>query len=268
MSSPETVLDLPLTLDEQPWVDPPSLPPTDLPDSDGEPMESPWHAHSGPLLKAGLIMARGGHMTDYYVGVNMFVYYSWKQVRNNDFKGPDLYVALNVDGQKPRRYWAIWDEEGRYPDVILEFLSESTEKEDLGRKRAIYETTFRVLEYFCIAPQTAQLMGWRRAAEQYEPIPVSPDGRIWSETLQLWLGAWHGVFLAEEHTWPRWYHPNGELVLLPEESLRIRAEAEAQRAEAEAQRAEAEAQRAEAERQAKETAWAKLRELGIDPTTL
>jgi regulator of protease activity HflC (stomatin/prohibitin superfamily) len=76
------------------------------------------------------------------------------------------------------------------------------------------------------------------------------------------------VFLAEEHTWPRWYHPNGELVLLPEESLRIRAEAEAQRAEAEAQRAEAEAQRAEAERQAKETAWAKLRELGIDPTTL
>ncbi|HET6386979.1 MAG TPA: Uma2 family endonuclease, partial [Armatimonadota bacterium] len=49
-----------------------------------------------------------------------------------------------------------------------------------------------------------------------------------------------------------------------------RKEVEAQRAEAETSRKEAEAQRAEAqaEREARERAWAKLRELGIDPDTL
>ena len=100
-------------INDRPWVDPATLPPTDLPSDDGEPMESPWHAGSGSLLKAAYVAARGGVMTDYYVGVNMFVYYSWKQVRNLDFKGPDMFFANDVEGQKPRLYWAIWDEDGR-----------------------------------------------------------------------------------------------------------------------------------------------------------
>jgi hypothetical protein len=63
------------SIHEMPWVDPTTLPPSDLPYDDGEPIESPWHVGSGPLLKAGYMAARNGTMTDYYVGVNMFVYY-------------------------------------------------------------------------------------------------------------------------------------------------------------------------------------------------
>jgi len=40
------------------------------------------------------------------------------------------------------------------------------------------------------------------------------------------------VYLGEEHTWPRLFHADGSLVLLPEEAERQRAEAERQRAEA------------------------------------
>lgn len=221
------------TLDEMPWVDPPTLPPSDLPDSDGEPMESPWHVGSGPLLKESYGAARGGGpMTDYYVGVNMFVYYSWQQVRSQDFKGPDVYFVHDVDGQKPRRYWAIWDEGGRYPDVVIELLSASTEREDLIHKRRIYEQVFRLKEYFCIAPQVERILGWRLINDAYVPLTTDQRGWIWSETLGLWIGAWRGVYMLEEHTWPRFYHPDGSLILLVAEAERQRAEAERQRAEA------------------------------------
>jgi Uma2 family endonuclease len=231
-------------ISEMPWVDPPTLPPSDLPYDDGEPMESPWHVGSGPLLKAGYIAARGGQMLDFYVGVNMFVYYSWKQVRNQDYKGPDVYFVQDVDGQKPRLYWAIWDEDGRYPDVIVELLSPSTEDIDLTAKLALYEQTFRIKEYFCVAPECERMLGWSGRDGRLRPIEIGADGRIWSEQLGLWFGPWRGVYQGEEHTWPRFYHADGSLVLLKDESEQQRADAEQQRADAEQQRADAEQQRA------------------------
>ncbi|MCU0494246.1 MAG: Uma2 family endonuclease [Chloroflexaceae bacterium] len=210
MSNPYEQL-VELNISEMPWVDPPTLPPSDLPYDDGEPMESPWHVGSGPLLKAGYVTARGGKMDDFYVGVNMFVYYSWQQVRNKDFKGPDVYFVHDVDGQRRRLYWAIWDEDGRYPDVIVELLSESTEKEDLGNKKQLYEQRFRTTEYFCVAPEVERLLGWRLSNGRYVEIVPDEHGRLWSEQLQLWLGSWHGTYQYEEHTWPRFYHPDGTL---------------------------------------------------------
>ncbi|MCU0494250.1 MAG: Uma2 family endonuclease [Chloroflexaceae bacterium] len=289
MNESQAVLEEPAvqrSIADMDWVDPPSLPPTDLPYDDGEPMESPWHVGSGTLLKASYIEARGGKMDDFYVGVNMFVYYSWQQVRNKDFKGPDVYFVHDVDGQRRRLYWATWDEAGRYPDVIIEFLSESTEKEDLGNKKQIYERTFQAAEYFCVAPEAERLLGWRLVERAYTPITPNEKGWLWSKELNLWLGSWQGTYLGEEHTWPRFYKADGSLVLLPEEAAAQRAEAAKQqaeaakqqaeaakqqaeaakqRAEAEAQRAEVEAQRAATEAQRAERFAARLRALGIDP---
>ena len=44
----------------------------EMPYDDGAPIESPRHVG---LLKAGYVAACNGKLTDYYVGVNMFVYY-------------------------------------------------------------------------------------------------------------------------------------------------------------------------------------------------
>ena len=237
----------PHTETQLPWGVLISPPPGDLPYDDGGRMESPWHAHSAVILKAAYVAAHGGVMTDYYIGVNMFVYYSWKQIRNDEYRGPDLYVVKGVDGTKPRLYWAIWDEDGRYPDVIIELLSPSTESVDLGAKKDLYEQRFRTPEYFCIAPEVERLLGWRLGPDmRYHPLAPNEHGRLWSEQLGFWIGPWRGIYLGEEHTWPRLFHTDGSLVLLPEEAERQRAEAERQRAEAERQRAEAERQRAEA----------------------
>jgi len=220
-----------LSIDEMPWPEFVVPPPTDLPYDDGEPMESPWHAASGPLLKASYVARHGGRMTDYYVGVNMFVYYSWQQVRNKDYKGPDLYFVKNVDGTRDRLYWATWNEEGRYPDVIVELLSATIEREDLGSKKRLYEQVFRTTEYFCVAPQVERLMGWRLTNGHYKAIKPNDQGRLWSQELDLWIGPWRGVYLGEEHTWLRFYTNEGALVLLPEEAERERAETERERAD-------------------------------------
>jgi Uma2 family endonuclease len=207
------------------------FPPTDLPYDDGDKMESPWHFKLATLLIACYVAARGGRRDDYYIGANMFVYYSAQQVRNRDYRGPDLFIVKNVDGSRYRHSWIVWEEHGRYPDVIFELLSASTEAADLGAKKDLYEQTFHTAEYFCVAPEVARLLGWRLEKDAYAPIGPDERGWLWSEQLDLWIGPWHGKFLDETHTWLRFYHPDGSLVLLPEEAERERAEAERERAE-------------------------------------
>src|SRR5579859_1384828 len=242
-----------LTITDQPWQDPP-LPPTDLPDNDGVPMESPWHFGNANLLLASYVAARGGQREDYFIGANMFVYYSVDQVRTLDYRGPDLFIVTGVDGHRPRRSWIVWEGGGHYPTVIFELLSPSTEREDLTTKKRLYAEVFRTPEYFCIAPQVTQLLGWR--LQQHAYVPVQPDahGRLWSEELGLWLGAWEGAVSGQQDIWARFYTADGALVLLPEEAERQRAETERQHAETERQHAETERQRAEAAEQRAEAA--------------
>jgi Uma2 family endonuclease len=236
------------TRSEQEWQDLARLP-TELPYSDGEPMESSWHVDNSSLFKASYIAAAAqqGHSNDVFIGTNMFVYYSLLQVRNQDYKGPDIFIVKNVDGSRSRLYWATWDEDGRFPDVIVELLSPSTEENDLGFKKTLYEQTFKTPEYFCADADVERLLGWRlsKRTKKYQPIQPDERGWLWSAQLELWLGRWHGRYMNDERTWLRLYHPDGSLVLLPEEAERQRAEAEHQRAEHAEQRAEIEYKRAE-----------------------
>ncbi len=260
-----------LSIHEKPWEDV-DLPPTDLPYDDGEPMESPWHAHTLPLLKASIIALRGGTMEDYFVGTNMFVYYSMQQVRNKDYKGPDAFVVNNVDGTRDRLSWIAWAEDGRYPDVIFELLSRSTEREDLGNKKHLYEQTFRTSEYFCIAPQVERLLGWRLESNHYVEIAPDERGWLWSHQLEAWVGPWRGTYLAHTYTWPRLYAADGSLILLSEEAAIQRAEAaeeQARAAEEQARAAEEQARSAEERATRAEERAARLatllREHGIEP---
>ncbi len=66
--------------------------------------------------------------TDFYAGGNMFVYYSRNHAMNRDFGGPDFFVTLEVDSSRERKAWIVWEEDGRYPDVIVELLSPSSDR--------------------------------------------------------------------------------------------------------------------------------------------
>ena len=53
-------------------------------DSDGEPLESSWHRDCATLLIEQILYFFLGR-TDFYVGGNMFIYYSLAQVMNRDY---------------------------------------------------------------------------------------------------------------------------------------------------------------------------------------
>jgi Uma2 family endonuclease len=255
------------------WEEPP-IPPEDLIFDDGEPLETYRHRKAMNVLIDSIEQAYQDR-EDFFVGGNMFIYFSRERVFNKDFRGPDFFVVLDIDGSYKRQGWVVWDENGRYPDVIVELMSDSTAKIDLTTKKDLYERTFRCSHYFVYHPFDAtSLQGWALDQNQrYQEIIPDHRGWLWCQRLGLWLGVWTGSIQREDAPWLRFYDRDGNLILLPAELAEIerqnaeierqnaelqrqnaeierqRAEAESQRAEAESQRAEAESQRAEIERQ-------------------
>jgi len=109
-------------------------------------------------------------------------------------------------------------------------------------------------EYYAYEPNAppywpknaGRLRGWWLASGVMVERSADERGWIWSEELESWLA------------------PDGPLLRLYNRDRRLRlTEGDAQRAAKEVERAAKETERA-----AKEAAWAKLRELGIDPESL
>lgn len=159
---------------------------------------------------------------------------------------PDIFmckIALSDTERAKVESWDLRQANRPAPAIVFEIASEATWEKDLGEKVNRYRA-MGVEEYFTYDPsdpqvwsdKTTRLKGWRYEANK-PPQAVLPDeqGRLWSNVLQRWLVA-DGSFL-------RFYDLNGQIEATPEEV-------------------------AEAERLTKEKAWAKLRELGIDPEKL
>ncbi|MBF0224155.1 MAG: Uma2 family endonuclease [Desulfobacterales bacterium] len=218
----------------------------ELPSEDGIPMESNWHrAQMNFLIES--VHSHWRDRDDYFVGGNMFIYFSLQQIKNKDYRGPDFFVVKNTDGTKERDSWILWEEDGKYPNVIIELASPSTLEIDLKDKKRLYEKTFNTNEYFCYDPKTKKLRGWCLNNGKYKVIRSNKKNWLWSNQLGVWLGKWEGEFLRLKTTWLRFYNSNEELILTFAEDEAKRAESEAKRAESEAKRAEDEAKRAESE---------------------
>jgi Uma2 family endonuclease len=242
----------------------PPMPPTDLIFDDGEPLESNRHRIAMNLLIRSL-KHHWGERSDFFIGGNMFVYYSSKQAKNRDFRGPDFFVVLDVPSDPTRLGWVVWEENGRYPDIIVELLSDSTEAQDFGEKKRLYEQVFKTKDYFVFHPfKVNSLQGWHLDSDNgYQPINQNSQGWLWCQSLGLWVGTWNGVVEDDNAVWLRFYDEANNVVLLPEEAQQQRADTEQQRADTEQQRADAEQQRADAERQARLNAVTQLLEMGL-----
>jgi Uma2 family endonuclease len=130
--------------------------------------------------------------------------------------------------RKPRKSWVVWEEEGKYPNLIVEILSKSTAATDRGEKKQLYQDNFRTPDYFWFDPDTLEFAGFHLVDGKYQPLKPNEQGYLWSQQLGLYLGIHRNQL--------RFFTPEGKLVPTPEET---------------------------AERLA-----AKLRELNIDPDTL
>jgi Uma2 family endonuclease len=216
----------------------------ELRETDEEPLESPWHRAEINLLIDQIKQHRKGR-TDYYVGGNIFIYYSRRQARAWEYRGPDFFLVNNVDGTRERLYWWVFEED-RFPDVIIELMSSSTAQVDLTTKKQLYQDKFRTREYFAYDPEAQQLLGWRLdEMGRYQAIPPDKDGRLWSEDAGLGLDKWEGSYLQMQAVWLRWFERDGRVVPTEAEFSQIQAEKEKRLAEAERERAEAEKQRAD-----------------------
>jgi Uma2 family endonuclease len=229
------------------------LPPSDL-YSDEPPLETELHLEQIMLLLKCLKWLWRDR-TDFYVAGNLTIYYSLNKRKSEDFRGPDFFVVLNAE-RKTRKSWTIWEEDGKYPNLILEILSPSTANIDKDFKKTLYQDTFRTPDYFWFDPESLEFAGFHLVDGKYESLQPNAQGHLWSQQLGLYLGIYQGLL--------RFFTPEGQLVPTPEEV----AEQETQRAEQETQRAEQETQRAEQETQRAERLAAKLRELNIDPDTI
>ncbi|ARV57761.1 hypothetical protein BZZ01_03135 [Nostocales cyanobacterium HT-58-2] len=225
------------------------FPPCDL-WSDEPPLESDLHRELIELLLACLKWW-WRNRTDFYASGNLTIYYSPEHITTRDFRGPDFFVVLGCEN-RPRKSWVLWAEEGKYPNVIIELLSNSTAKVDRGPKKQLYQDTFRTPEYFWFHPETQEFQGFLLVGGEYQPIEPNAEGWLWSQQLELFLGVHESKL--------RFFSPDKQLVPTPEE----RAEAAQQEAEAAQQRAEAERQQKELAQQRVEELLAKLKDLGVD----
>jgi Uma2 family endonuclease len=183
--------------------------------------------------------------TDFFAAGNLTVYYSPRQRKSEYFRGPDFFVVLDTK-RYPRKSWVVWEEDGKYPNVVIEVLSDSTADMDKGLKKQIYQDIWRTPYYFWIAPTGKDFQGFHLVDGHYEAIEPNEAGLLWCEALDLYLG-------THDHKL-RFFTPEGVLVPIPAES----ALQEAQRAEEERLRADA------ADRRAERLA-AQLRSMGVEP---
>ena len=145
---------------------------------------------------------------DFFAAGNLTIYYSPHQKKSEKFRGPDFFVVLGTE-RKPRKSWVVWEEEGKYPNIIIEILSPKTAKCDRGLKKQIYQDTFRTPDYFWFDPDTLEFQGFQLIQGQYQELQPNQKGYLWSQQLGLYLGI-HNSQL-------RFFTNQGELVLTPEE---------------------------------------------------
>ena len=236
------------------------FPPGDL-ESNEPPLETYLHLQQMLLLIKCLDWWWRDH-DNFFAAGNLSIYYSPRQRKSQDFRGPDFFVVLDTE-RKPRDSWVVWEEDGKYPNLIIELLSKSTAAIDKGLKKQIYQDIFRTPEYFWFDPRNLEFAGFILLGGTYQPIEPNPEGLLWSQQLSLYLGVHENQL--------RYFNAEGQLMPTPEEIAQWEAEhaeQERQRAEQETQRAEQEKQRAEQEKQRAERLAAKLRELGVDPDTI
>ncbi|QHU99516.1 Uma2 family endonuclease [Synechocystis sp. CACIAM 05] len=223
------------------------LPPLDFPnlypESDGKPM-------ADNTLQYHWIVRLVTNLKHLFQGKTVFVagdllWYP-EQVANPPApcQAPDAMVVLGrPDGE--RRSYKQWEEDHIAPQVVFEILSESNSAREMLHKQTFYRR-YGVLEIFFYDPESYDFWGQARS---------HPDAEF--ETITLlnfpWTSPTLGIRFEMFADGLKLFFPNGEPFKDPETLFEER------------DRAKQERERAEQER---DLAFAKLRELGIDPSTL
>lgn len=159
----------------------------------------------------------------WYVAAMLPITYEWPPSTRKRQLSPGTFVAFAPERARPSFDVAA---EGGFPPFVLEVVSPSSTERDEVDKRQAYDT-LGAREYALFTPREGErstLEGYRRGgAGGFEPWPPDGQGRLWSETLGLYLVARGALVQAQT--------AEGQLLLTPEqaEEARRRAEDEVER---------------------------------------
>lgn len=145
------------------------------------------------------------------------------------FKRPDWFAVLGISRlyqqTELRLSYVVW-QEGIYPNVVVELLSPSTEKEDFGQtlreinqpptKWEVYEKILRIPYYIIFDRYTDNLRVFQNIAGRYQELTIN-DSRIWLRELELGIGLWQGTYQGVTRLWLRWYDTTGNWIPTPVE---------------------------------------------------
>lgn len=145
---------------------------------------------------------------------------------------PDVFLSLDVlppDGdfnEKDNRSYALWNYDGKAPDVVIEIISdrrggEFDEKmEAYGRMKVDYYVTFD--------PQRKYEAPFLRVYERAFAWRFRQREDLAMPNVGLSLTLWRGVYEGLEGEWLRWCDKNGNLLLTGAERIKVEIEARCQ----------------------------------------
>lgn len=206
--------------------------PVVYPDSDGKPMAENTRQYEWIVtIKGNLDAICVGDRAAFVAGDNLIY-----PVEGNPLirTAPDVYVAFG----RPlghRGSYRVWEEGGVFPQVVFEILSPGNTTREMNRKRQFYRR-YGAEEYYVYDPDRNRLQGWQRVGNRFVEVAdmhnhVSPRLGIRFDMSGLELEI---------------FAPDGRPFLTFAQL----------------------GQKLNAERQRADKLAAKLRELGVDPTTL
>jgi Uma2 family endonuclease len=243
----------------------------DLPETDNLPVDNELQIIIPALLRS-LLTLLWADRTDWYMGINLGVYYDPDQPAI----GPDAFLSLGVERFRPdgklRLSYVIPRENDVVPQWVLEIVSK-TPGGEYGDKMQTY-AQMGVLYYTIYNPDHAKRDQHERFevycldGGSYRRVMGNP---VWMPEVGLGIGAEVGYQEGQRREWLYWYNQQGQRYQVPEELLaQAKQELAAERqqlriaqlqAEEERQQREAAEQRAKQERQLRELAEQRAEEL-------
>ena len=208
----------------------PAEDPDEYPSEDGLPMASNIEHALWMIACFRMLLHWFRGRTNVFVGIDLLVYF--KRRKKGGSVAPDVFVSFGVPQRKLPSY-KVW-EQGKPPDVVWEFGSQSTVKGDAREKKEKYRG-MGVREYWLVDVDgkyhDRRVQGFELVNGKYVELPweEGSDGSVtvWSPVLQLEQRFTEGQL--------RFWDPKTEKYLeLPEEEERGAREQAESRAESEA----------------------------------
>jgi len=204
-----------------------------FPGTDGKPMAD-TERNQREMFNTMFALRQPLEPLGHHVGGNLIIYYNPEN--GLDHLSPDVFVALDRDARL-RESWKTWLE-GKFPEVVVEIASPSTQQRDLGEKLARYGA-LGAREYYIHDPERRlqpAFRGYRAAGGVLLPVPNPSGVSIRSGVLGLELRVLDG--------WLRVIDPtSGKPYPTPDEARALQRQAE--RAQRQAERAQRQAERAQ-----------------------